>query len=55
MYDRKEKEIEAQAKAELAEEARREAIEKVKKRIIARRNRPWWRVVFPFRITITRI
>lgn len=47
--------IERQARQEVADEDRRAAVERTKERIRARRARPWWRLLFPFKITIRRI
>lgn len=49
------KSIRAQAVMELEGEAFREAVEREKERLVRRRDRPWWRYLFPFRITIERI
>lgn len=40
------------ARRELAEETFRAAVEQAKARL--RNRRPWWHVLFPFKITITR-
>lgn len=48
-------EIEAEALREIAAEEHKNAVAAAKARILERRARPWWRVLFPFRIKIERI
>ena len=45
-------EIEAQARRELEYEQFREAVERRKTQIVATGLMPWWRRLFPFRITL---
>lgn len=47
--------IEEEAGTELANEPRRAAIDAAKVRIRERRNRPWWRELFPYRVHIERL
>lgn len=46
--------VEREAEAELEAETFREEVAKAKARIIAERNKPFWKRLFPFKITITR-
>jgi hypothetical protein len=46
--------IEAQARAELDAENFREAVDAAKQRLRERDTRPWWKRLFPYRITVTR-
>lgn len=47
--------IEHAAKQELEEEEFREAVKKRKEELRARKNLPWYKKLFPFKITIERI
>ena len=48
-------EIELIAKQELEDDLRREAINKRKEQLRARRNLPWYKKLFPYSIKIERI
>lgn len=48
-------EVIRQATSEIEQEAFRDAVNQAKERIKQRRDRPLWRVVFPFNIKIERI
>lgn len=47
--------IELVAKRELDEETFREAVNKRKEELRARKNLPWYKKLFPFKVTIERI
>lgn len=47
--------IQIEAEAEFEAELRRQQIDAIKATLRERRMRPWWRRLFPFRITIQRI
>lgn len=49
------KDIEIAAKRELEDEEFREAVNKRKEEIRARKNLPWYKKLFPFKVTIERI
>lgn len=49
------KDIELAAKRELEDEEYREAVNKRKEELRARKNLPWYKKLFPFKITIERI
>jgi hypothetical protein len=42
--------VHQQAQAEIDDELTRQAIDAVKEKLRERRNRPWWRVLFPWEI-----
>lgn len=49
------KDIELAAKRELEDEEFREAVNKRKEELRARKNLPWYKKMFPFKIKIERI
>lgn len=49
------RQIEAEARAELASEDHRAAVDAAKQRIRERDTRPLWQRLFPFRIIIERV
>jgi hypothetical protein len=52
VYSKEVQEIIRQAQVELADERRRAAVDAMK---IKLSSRPWWKNVFPFKISITRV